>query len=158
MEKFDYKNQLNSKNFKFGIFQFGYKGIESLSQTLIYFCNPISQTLDISNYEFCQIKQPKFEISRVYTIMLPRYKDWKILVCGKNSIPLKLSALTYFYRKNSRQSWVWFPSQYLYKIVISHCLHVCLFVCPIITPELLDRFASNFNWVQLFRYPDSRQT
>ena len=31
---------------------------------------------------------------------------------------------------------------YLYKVVIS----VCLFVCPIITLEPLDRFGSNFDW------------
>jgi len=31
---------------------------------------------------------------------------------------------------------------YIYKVVIS----VCLFVCPIITHEPLDRFASKFNW------------
>ena len=31
---------------------------------------------------------------------------------------------------------------YMYKVVIS----VCLFVCPIINQEPLDRFASNFDW------------
>jgi len=30
----------------------------------------------------------------------------------------------------------------IYKVVIS----VCLFVCPIITQEPLNRFASNFDW------------
>jgi len=33
---------------------------------------------------------------------------------------------------------------YIYKVVIS--VFVCLFVCPIITEEPLNRFASNFNW------------
>ena len=33
---------------------------------------------------------------------------------------------------------------YIYKVVIS--VFVCLFVCPIITEEPLNRFDSNFNW------------
>jgi len=32
-------------------------------------------------------KKSKFEISKVYTIRLQRYKNLKIYVCGKNSIP-----------------------------------------------------------------------
>ena len=47
---------------------------EFWSQTLIYpsvyLCNPMLQTLDISNYEFCSIKQIKFWISKVYTFKL----------------------------------------------------------------------------------------
>ena len=35
---------------------------------------------------------------------------------------------------------------YKYKVVISVCLSACLFVCPIITQEPLNRFASNFDW------------
>ena len=35
-------------------------------------------TFDISNYEFCQIKEPKFEISKVYTIRLQIYRDVNI--------------------------------------------------------------------------------
>lgn len=36
---------------------------------------------------------------------------------------------------------------YIYKVVISICLPVCLFECPIISNEPLDRFVSNFDWV-----------
>ena len=35
----------------------------------------MSQTLDISNYEFGLIKQFKFEISKAYTVGLQRY-NW----------------------------------------------------------------------------------
>ena len=46
------------------------KGIESLPQTQIfkslYLWNQMSQTLDISNYEFCQIKFSEFEISKIF--------------------------------------------------------------------------------------------
>ena len=31
-------------------------------------------TLDISNYKLCEIKESKFEISKVYTIRLQRYR------------------------------------------------------------------------------------
>ena len=44
-----------------------FKGIEFLSQTQILsllLCNPMSKTLDISNYEFCWIKFSKFENQR----------------------------------------------------------------------------------------------
>ena len=34
---------------------------------------------------------------------------------------------------------------YIYKVVIS-VLSLCLFVCPIITQKLIERFASNFYW------------
>ena len=40
----------------------------------IYLCNPISQTLDISNYKFCEIKYSKVEISKVYAIRFLRYR------------------------------------------------------------------------------------
>ena len=33
-------------------------------------------TFDILNYLFCQIKQSKFEISKVYTIRLQKYKGY----------------------------------------------------------------------------------
>ena len=36
----------------------------------------------------------------------------------------------------------WIIIIFMYKVVIS----VCLFVCPIITHEPVDRFASNFDW------------
>ena len=35
---------------------------------------------------------------------------------------------------------------YIYKVVISVCLPVCLFVCPIITQKIMYWFASNFDW------------
>ena len=46
------------------------------------------QTLDISNYKFCQIKKSKFEILKVYTIKWKKYMHQKIKVCYKDSIPL----------------------------------------------------------------------
>ena len=46
------------------------------------------ETLDISNYEFCYIKQYKFEISKFYDIGFQRYRGYKIRVCGKDSISL----------------------------------------------------------------------
>ena len=39
------------------------------------------------NQCFCKIKWSKFEISKVYIINSQRYRDLKILVCGKESIP-----------------------------------------------------------------------
>ena len=44
----------------------------------------------ISNYEFCLIKQSKFEISKVYTIKWQRYTDAKFRVFGKDSISLSM--------------------------------------------------------------------
>ena len=68
------------------------KGTEFLSQTLIflslYLWNPISQTFDLSNYEFCQVTKSKFEISKVWNIGFWRYRDQKIRVCVENSVPL----------------------------------------------------------------------
>ena len=53
----------------------------------------MSQTLDISNYEPCQIKYSKFEISNVYIIRLQGYRVTRTYVCGKDSIPVdKLKA------------------------------------------------------------------
>ena len=40
---------------------------------ILYLCNSMSLTLDISIYEFCQIKYSKLEISKVYTIRLQRW-------------------------------------------------------------------------------------
>ena len=34
----------------------------------------------------------------------------------------------------------------IYTVVISVCMFVCLFECPVITHESLGRFASNFKW------------
>ena len=31
--------------------------------------------VDISNYEFCEIKKSKFEVSKVHISMLQRYRD-----------------------------------------------------------------------------------
>ena len=41
---------------------------------ILYFCNSMSWTLDISIYEFCQIKYSKLEISKVYTYI--RLQRW----------------------------------------------------------------------------------
>ena len=45
------------------------------------------QTLDISNYEFSQMKKSKFEISKVYTIRWKKYRYQQIRVCYKDSNP-----------------------------------------------------------------------
>ena len=42
----------------------------------------------------------------------------------------------------SRQTAQYLQQVYIYKVVIS----VCLFVCPIITQEPMDHFASKFDW------------
>ena len=34
-----------------------------------------------------KLNSVSFEISKVYTIRLQRYRNFKILVCGKDSIP-----------------------------------------------------------------------
>ena len=63
-----------------------FKGIEFLPQTLIlkflYLYNPMSQTLDISNYDFCNIKQSKFEISKDYNnlvVDIQVLENWDLL-------------------------------------------------------------------------------
>ena len=42
----------------------------------------------------------------------------------------------------------------IHKVVITVCLPVCLFVCPIITQEPLDRFASKFELRFYFEWVD----
>jgi len=42
-----------------------------------------------------------------------------------------------------------FSHIYIYKVVISVILSVCLFICPIITQEPLGSFALNFDAVNL---------
>ena len=71
---------------KFKVSAFQSSSLLTLIFKSLYLCNPMSQTLDISNYEFHQIKYSKFEISTVYTIQLQRYRDQNIRVCGKDSI------------------------------------------------------------------------
>ncbi len=48
----------------------------------------MSSTLDISNFELCEIKLSKFEISKVYALRLQRYTDYKILKRWIDLIPL----------------------------------------------------------------------
>jgi len=51
-------------------------------------CHTMSSTLDISNFELCEIKLSKFEISKVYALRLQRYTDYKILKRWIDLIPL----------------------------------------------------------------------
>ena len=48
----------------------------------------IFATLDISNLDYYILRNSKFEISNVYDFWSQRFEDYKIWVCGENSIPL----------------------------------------------------------------------
>ena len=53
----------------------------------------ISATFDISNVNYLIYQNSSFEISKVYDIGLQSYNDKKILVCGKDSVPLHIPCL-----------------------------------------------------------------
>ena len=43
----------------------------------------MSVNFTFSNYEFSKMKKSKFEISKVYTIRIQRYRDLNIIICSK---------------------------------------------------------------------------
>jgi len=53
-------------------------------------------TLDISNYEFWLIKQPKAEISKVCTIRLQIYRDKKLNFRQRLIIPFWQKVVSFF--------------------------------------------------------------
>ena len=62
----------------------------------------------ISNYEFCYIKLSKFKISKMYAIMLQKYRDSKVSVCGNDSIRFGqnlpfMKEVKFTYAKNKRK-------------------------------------------------------
>ena len=78
-----------------------HKEIESLPQTQIfkslYLCNLMMLTFDISNKDYFVQQNSQFDISKIYTIGLQKYRDQKIRFCYKNSVSFLYK---YFYFKN----------------------------------------------------------
>ena len=49
----------------------------------------MAQTFDILSLDYLILDNLNFETSKVHDIGLQRYKDYKIRVGGKNSVPFK---------------------------------------------------------------------